>query len=82
MFVKDTVIGDLVRVRLTKVKKTYAYARLEQVLEESPDRVRVRCPDAARCGGCQIQMMDYEASLEWKTKKVRDALVRIGGFSD
>ena len=82
VFVKDTVIGDLVRVRLTKVKKTYAYARLEQVLEESPDRVRVRCPDAARCGGCQIQMMDYEASLEWKTKKVRDALVRIGGFSD
>ncbi len=82
VFVKDTVIGDLARVRLTKVRKTYAFARLEEVLEESPDRVPVRCPDAARCGGCQIQMMDYEAALGWKTKKVRDALTRIGGFSD
>ena len=82
VFVKDTVVGDLALVRLTKVKKTYAYGRLEKLLEKSPDRVEPLCPDAARCGGCQIQMMDYQAALAWKAKKVRNMLVRIGGFGE
>ena len=38
LFVKDTVIGDRARVRLTKVKKNYAFARLEELLEASADR--------------------------------------------
>ena len=45
VFVKDTVVGDLALVGLTKVKKTYAYGRLEKLLEESPDRVEPLCPD-------------------------------------
>ena len=82
VFVKDTVIGDIVEAGITKVKKTYAYGRVEKILKESPDRVSAPCPCARSCGGCQIQMMDYPAQLRFKEAKVREALCRIGGFEE
>ena len=81
-FVKDAVIGDHVRASVTKLKKTYGYARLQEILEPSPDRVAPPCPIARPCGGCQFQMLSYEKQLEFKQKKVRDSLVRIGGLTE
>ncbi|MCR4850666.1 MAG: 23S rRNA (uracil(1939)-C(5))-methyltransferase RlmD [Lachnospiraceae bacterium] len=80
-FVKDTVIGDEVRIRATKLKKSYGYARLEKILKPSPDRVEPVCPVSRQCGGCQIQSMSYEAQLKFKKNKVKNNLIRIGGFS-
>ena len=80
LFVKDAVMGDVVEARLVKVKKNYAYARLEKVLTPSPLRVKPVCPYHKQCGGCQIQAMSYEAQLQFKENKVKNNLVRIGGF--
>ena len=80
LFVKDPVMGDVVEARLVKVKKNYAYARLEKVLTSSPLRVKPVCPYHKQCGGCQIQAMSYEAQLQFKENKVKNNLVRIGGF--
>lgn len=81
IFVKDAIIGDRVRASIMKAGKTYAFARLQEIIEPSPDRITPRCPVARSCGGCQIQMMDYRAQLEYKKNKVREDLIRIGGFS-
>ena len=80
-FVKDTVIGDTIRAGITKLKKNYGYARVQEILEPSPYRVQPECPLYARCGGCQIQAMDYRQQLCYKQKKVRGNLIRIGGFA-
>ncbi len=80
LFVKDAVIGDKVKVKIMKAKKNYAYAHLEEVLEPSGDRVNARCPIARQCGGCQTQNMSYERELVFKQGKVRNNLVRLGGF--
>ena len=80
LFVKDGLPGDVVRARITRPKKMYAYARVETVLVPSPDRVEARCPHARRCGGCLLQEYDYPAQLRWKENYVRSALERIGGF--
>jgi len=82
VFVKDTIIGDSVRAQITKVQKTYAYARVLEILEESEDRIAAPCPVARPCGGCQIQMMRYAAQLHYKEEKVKSCLLRIGGFSE
>ena len=79
LFVKDAVIGDTVNARLTKVKKNYAYARCEEILIPSPDRIEPLCKEYRRCGGCQIRALAYEAQLKFKENKVRNDLVRIGG---
>lgn len=82
VFVKDTVPGDLAEVRIIKLKKNYAYGRLMRVSESSEDRVPEACPEARRCGGCQLQAMSREAQLRMKTEKVRNDLERIGHFAD
>ena len=80
VFVKDTVPGDRVRARIIKAKSSYAIARPEEILSPSKERIPVRCPVARACGGCQLQMMRYEAQLSYKRQIVRDCLERIGGF--
>lgn len=80
-FVKDAVIGDRIIARVTKLKKTYGYARLEELLVPSTLRCEPRCPQHRRCGGCQIQPMSYEAQLSFKQNKVRGNLIRLGGFA-
>ena len=80
LFVKDAVVGDRVRAKAVKVKKNYAFARIEEVLQPSKDRTEPVCPVARSCGGCQIQEMRYEAQLRLKEQKVRNNLTRIGGF--
>ena len=80
LFVKDALIGDKVRARLTKVKKNYSFARLEEIITPSKDRVEPPCKYYRQCGGCQIQAMSYEAQLKFKSDKVENDLVRIGGF--
>ncbi|WP_051209253.1 23S rRNA (uracil(1939)-C(5))-methyltransferase RlmD [Butyrivibrio sp. WCD3002] len=80
LFVKDAVIGDLVKVSIMKSKKNYAYAHLDEVIEASDCRVEPPCPVSKACGGCQIQNMAYEKQLEFKQNKVRNNIVRLGGF--
>lgn len=81
LFVKDAVIGDTVQVKVMKAKKNYAYAKLEKVLVPSPFRVQPPCPFHRQCGGCQLQPLYYEKQLEFKQNKIRNNLIRIGGFS-
>ncbi len=81
LFVKDAVIGDTVEAKIVKNKKNYAYARLERVLKPSPFRVEPGCAYHRQCGGCQLQALSYEEQLRFKQKKIRDNLVRIGGFA-
>ena len=80
LFIKDAVIGDQVEAKVTKARKNFGYARLMKILSPSPDRVNARCAFARQCGGCQIQEMSYEKQLEFKARKVRGNLERIGGF--
>lgn len=80
LFVKDAVLGDVVRVKIMKMKKNYGYARLMEVLEPSPYRVEPKCTYHRQCGGCQIQAVDYAQQLKFKENKVRNNLKRIGGF--
>ena len=82
VFVKDTVIGDEITAKIMKMKKTYAFGRLMEILASSPDRVEPVCPVARQCGGCQIQAMDYRAQLRFKENKVKNNLMRIGGFEE
>ena len=82
LFVKDAVLGDIVEARITKCKKNYGYARVEKVLKPSSFRVEPKCALHKRCGGCQIQAMDYAQQLAFKQNKVKNHLVRIGGFEE
>lgn len=80
LFVKDAIIGDVVEAKIIKAKKNYGYARLMNIISPSEYRVKSpRCPIARKCGGCQIQEMEYDRQLVFKEDKVRENLAHIGG---
>ena len=78
LFVRDAMPGDTIEAGITKLKKTYGYARLLRVISPSPDRVEPLCSASGPCGGCRLQNMSHDAQLRLKEKSVRDALDRIG----
>ncbi|MGX4587646.1 23S rRNA (uracil(1939)-C(5))-methyltransferase RlmD [Paenibacillus chitinolyticus] len=78
LFVPGALPGERVRLKVLKLKKQYGYAKLLEVLESSPDRVGAPCPIYDKCGGCQLQHLDYAAQLKVKRQLVVDNLERIG----
>ena len=81
-FVKGLLKGEKALIRTIKLKKTYGFGKVEELLDESPARAIPPCPLAGRCGGCQLQMMRYEEQLRWKEQKVKNDLQRLGGFAE
>ena len=81
-FVRDSVMGDVVEARILKVKKNYAYAKVEKLLEASPYRITPLCPVAGKCGGCQLQHLSYEKELAWKEDRIAQSLIRIAGIPE
>ncbi len=78
VFVRGTVPGDRVRAEIVKAKRSFAEARLTELLEPSPDRIEPR----AAHPGAPWQVMPYEQQLAIKQQQVSDALTRLGGFED
>ena len=74
IFVKEMAPGDEALVKITKDQKTYAYAVIEEMLEEGPNRIESDCPIAYKCGGCNLRFLKYESELEYKRKYVQNIL--------
>ena len=81
VFVNGAVPGDVVRAVVTRTKKRYAEARLDEIVQPSPDRRDAVCRHFGTCGGCRWQSLDYAVQLHYKEQQVRDSLERLGGLS-
>ena len=82
VFVPFTAPGEKVRAVLTEIHKTFARAKLLEVLTPSPDRVVPPCPLFGTCGGCATQHLNYPAETRIKTAQIEAALRRIGKIAD
>ena len=80
VFVPGLLPGERAMVRIVKPEKRYAFGKVEQLLEASPDRAEPFCPVYKRCGGCSCQHMTYETSLRFKQDQVQQLLSRVGGL--
>ena len=80
VFVPGMLPGERAMVRIVKPEKRYAFGRIEQLLEASPDRAEPFCPAYKRCGGCSCQHMTYDTSLRFKQSQVQELLKRVGGL--
>lgn len=78
VFVPLTAIGDIARVRIVKVQKTFAYGILEELIAPSPQRIKFDCRVFSKCGGCAFRHIAYESECSIKENFVRDAFLRIG----
>ena len=81
-FVPHAIIGDRITAGITKLKKTYGYARLISIDEPSPYRVEPPCSFAKKCGGCPLMSCTYDRQLAWKDAQVENAFRRIAGIPE
>jgi len=82
VFVRGGLPGDVVRARVTKVKRGFAEATADQVISPTADRVAAPCAHFGACGGCRFQDYAYERQVDAKEAQVRDALTRIARLPD
>jgi 23S rRNA (uracil1939-C5)-methyltransferase len=82
IFVNNALPGEKIKARIVKIKKNFAYGKILEIVTPSKNRIEPLCPVAKRCGGCNLQHLKYESQVEFKTKKVYDALTRIGKFDN
>ncbi len=82
VFVPYAVPGDRVKVRITRKKRKFAEAVIEEILSPSEDRTEPKCRHFGACGGCTLQNARYEKQLEYKQLQVQALMERIGGFRD
>lgn len=79
LFVEGACPGDTVKVKVGKKNKTYANAKVVEILEPSKHRVEPFCPMQKVCGSCQLQFIDYKYQLQLKKEIVEDAMHSICG---
>lgn len=78
VFVPLTAVGDIINARILKVKKNYAFAKIENIITRSQHRIDTDCGVFARCGGCTLRHIDYESECEIKQNRVTQTMRRIG----
>lgn len=83
VFVPRTAPGDVAQVSYTPQGR-FARGTVLSLDTPSAHRVSPLCEhyDGDRCGGCQLQHLDYDAQRRAKGEIVRDAMVRIARRPD
>jgi 23S rRNA (uracil1939-C5)-methyltransferase len=78
VFVDQAVPGDQALIRVIRKKKNYAEARVVDLINSSPQRIRPPCVYSGFCGGCKWQFLDYDYQLKYKRQHVDESLQHIG----
>lgn len=77
VFVPYALAGERVRLKIVKAKPDFAFGKLVEVLKPSPFRKQPACPVFYKCGGCNLQHVNYDRQLEIKAKTVADCFKKI-----
>jgi 23S rRNA (uracil1939-C5)-methyltransferase len=78
VFVPFVLPAERVSAAPVEQKRKFIRARVERLLDPSPERAAARCPHFGVCGGCDYQHIPYEAQLKYKTEILRETLRRLG----
>ena len=80
IFVESALPGQVVRVEVRKSKKSFAEAKIVEIIQQSPHYANPVCEHFGECGGCLLQNLDYQAQLAHKQEQVADSLIRLGNL--
>lgn len=78
-FVTGALAGEEVESRVLNARGKVVEARLERVLQASPERREAPCKYYGQCGGCNLQHLPHEAQLALKQRTLAEQLQRVAG---
>jgi tRNA (uracil-5-)-methyltransferase len=76
VFVPGALPNEEVVAEVIKVNPRFAEAKVVKIRKRSNERIEPPCPVYTECGGCQLQHMDYQATLREKRDIVKQAFER------
>ena len=80
-FVPGVFPDEVCMAEIESETSKYAVAEVMGLIRESPDRISPLVPPDEVSGGLPFACLAYEAQLKIKQTRVRDCLIRIGGFA-
>ena len=80
VFVKNALVNEIVKIKITEVNDNYAKADVINYIETSSDRVIPLCPFYEKCGGCNLMHMNYESQISFKKDKVKSIFKKISNI--
>ena len=82
VFIPDVIIGEIVEIIVKKVNKNYGYGEVVDILSVSNLRVMTVCDIYKKCGGCNLQHMEYKEQVNFKENKIIESLEKIGNLKN
>ena len=82
VFAREGLIGDIVKVKIDEVKKSYATGQVIEIIEKSKDRIELDFPLNESRGGIPLVEYRYEKQVQWKREKVEKDLEKIAGINN
>ena len=82
VFVESGAPGDVAEIEVVEDKGSFARAKIAQLVEPSPNRVRPVSPIDQVCGTAPWQHLSYETQLQAKRANVVGALVHTARFDE
>ncbi len=77
VFVTGALPGEQVVAHVGALKKTWARASVDEILEPSPLRIDPACPHASKCGGCDLWHLDPSHEATLKAKAAAETIARL-----
>ena len=77
-FVPGALPGETVLAEIIERKRKIWYCKLVKIEQVSEHRVEPACPHYKRCGGCDLQHLDYPQQVILKQQRVARELDRQG----
>ena len=74
IFIPGAIKGEKVKILIVKVKASYSYGKILEILETSSKRQIEDCTTYKRCGGCNLRHIKYENTLEIKREIVKNLI--------
>jgi len=78
IFIKDGIIDEKVKIKIIKVSKDYAIGKIIEIIEKSKYREEPFCSQYVRCGGCNMQHIEYKKQLDIKMNQVKNSFKKFG----
>ncbi|MCM8794616.1 MAG: 23S rRNA (uracil(1939)-C(5))-methyltransferase RlmD [Candidatus Omnitrophica bacterium] len=82
IWVPETAPGDVIAMRLTRIRRDRLEGKLLSLEARSTARVEPPCPHFGPCGGCDLQHLAYPAQLNWKKELLVRTLQEQAGLKD
>ena len=82
IFIPNSLIGEIVNVKITNTKRNYLEGEVINFVKSSPNRVIPQCPYYFECGGCDLMHTSYENQVEYKENKVKEIMKKFANIED